>query len=115
MSPSIHVHVIPSRRLEGRAASALTRALTLAELFVGEPIDLVIDLSHVGFIDSLGASALATILRRVPKGSRVVLASPQPSISAIVRMTRLHDVFAIYPDVESAIRALESVKQVING
>jgi anti-sigma B factor antagonist len=106
MLPPIEIHIIPSRRLEARASAELAR--TLSALFHGTPLYLVVDLRHVGFIDSLGISALATTLRRAPAGSRVVLASLQPSIRAIARMTRLHEVFDIFVDADAAVAALST-------
>ncbi|CAN5791323.1 hypothetical protein BH09MYX1_BH09MYX1_47060 [soil metagenome] len=113
MALPIHLHVIASTRLEARASAELAR--TLQGLFNGQPMILIIDLRNVGFIDSLGISALATTLRRAPPGSRVVLAHLQSSVRAIARMTRLNEVFDIFVDADAAIRAVTPAEALVHA
>ncbi len=91
-------------KLDNAAAKQLLRDAESA--FKEGARHLVIDLAGVGFMDSLGVSALVTILRRAPRGGRVVLASMTPYALCLARLTHLHDVFDIFADAESAMQSL---------
>lgn len=91
-------------RLDTAAARSLLR--DAEDAFAGGARALVIDLSRVTFIDSLGVAALAQIVRRAPAGSRIALAALTPYAQTIARVTHLHEVFDIYATVEAAVTAL---------
>lgn len=68
---------------------------------------LVIDLSGVNFVDSSGLGALVSVLRAVSaKGGDVVLAGLQPNIRAMLELTRLDRIFAVYDTPADALAAL---------
>ena len=69
---------------------------------------LAVDLSVVDRIDSTGLGALVTTLKAArDHGGDLALAGLSPSVRAVVELTRLHRVFDIYGDVESAAAELE--------
>lgn len=69
---------------------------------------LAIDLSDVDRIDSTGLGALVTTLKAArDRGGDLALAGLTPSVRAVVELTRLHRVFEIYGDVDTAARELE--------
>lgn len=68
---------------------------------------IVVDLSGVDFMSSLGLgtlvrSAAAQILRK----GRLVLMSPQPNVERVLETTRINDVVSVFHDFETARRAL---------
>lgn len=65
---------------------------------------LVVDLSHVGFIDSSGLGALLSGFKtsNLRSGS-LVLAGLQPRVQSMFELTRLHRVFEIFPSVADAL------------
>lgn len=68
---------------------------------------LIVDLTDVTFFDSSGLSALVSGLRQMRnQGGTMVLAQPNDRIEATLRLTNFHRFFAIYDDINSAIRAL---------
>lgn len=71
------------------AASAIREAAQAAE--GAEAV--VVDLSGLTFIDSTGLNALVRIrhLSAEPDGPQVVLRSPSPAISKVLRLTALSD------------------------
>lgn len=69
---------------------------------------VVLDLTQVKQIDSLGVSALATLAKRAPSGVRVVLAGLSPYVKTVARVTHLHELFAIYATPEAALSALSA-------
>jgi len=95
---------VQSSKLDNDAARQLLRDADRA--FKEGARHLVIDLARVGFMDSLGVSALVALQRRAPRGGRVVLASMTPYALCLARLTHLHDVFDIFADAESAMQSL---------
>ncbi|MBK1699969.1 STAS domain-containing protein [Thiococcus pfennigii] len=95
--------------LEGRltAAEAGGARQDLARLIETGDARLVLDLSELTFCDSSGLSVLISGLKAArAKGGEVVLAGPTPPVRALIELTRLHQVFAIYDDAASAAAGL---------
>src|SRR5580698_9028377 len=92
---------VEGSKLGNDAAKRLLRNADRA--FKEGALHLVIDLAGVGFMDSLGVSALVAVLRRAPRGGRVVLASMTPYVLCLARLTHLHDVFDIFADADAAM------------
>jgi len=75
---------------------------------------IVVDLTEVGFIDSVGLGVLIGGLRRARAGGgTVVLAGPNPRIRRILDITGLSGAFTVAPDVDAALDAL--AKEVSGG
>ena len=65
---------------------------------------IVMDMSEVEFIDSSGLGSLVSCLRMINREEGDIrLASLQDQIRALIELTRLHRVFQIFDDCESAI------------
>jgi anti-sigma B factor antagonist len=88
------------------AANAhVLREAVLGAIDDGPPI-VVVDLTEVGYIDSVGLGTLVISLKRAAEQRtklRLVVTSPQ--IEKILKITGLQSVFEIYGDPESASRA----------
>ncbi|HOM82714.1 MAG TPA: STAS domain-containing protein [Armatimonadota bacterium] len=68
---------------------------------------IAVDLTEVGFIDSVGLGVLIGGLRRARAGGgTVVLAGPNPRIRRILDITGLSSAFTLAPDVDGALDAL---------
>jgi anti-sigma B factor antagonist len=77
---------------------------------VGEAASLasrvVIDLTHVTFVDSSGLGGLILARKNArERGGSVSLVSPPPMVRRLLGSTRLHDVFDIYDSLAEAINA----------
>ena len=71
--------------------------------------NFVVDLGGVGFVDSSGIAALVKFFKSVQAGSGdVCLAQPQPPVKRIFELTRLDQIFDIYPDFTEAVRHFEA-------
>jgi anti-sigma B factor antagonist len=69
---------------------------------------IVLDLSHVEFIDSSGLGALVTCLKRLgPRGSLAV-AGATGAVSRLFTLTRMDRVFALHPNVDAAVEQLSA-------
>lgn len=67
---------------------------------------VVLDLSHVKFIDSTGLGALVAIKRQLGSnpgsGSDVVVVVPDPSVRTIFEITRIDKAIRVTPSYEEA-------------
>jgi anti-anti-sigma factor len=71
---------------------------------VEQPADpLVLDLSELTFICSLGLGALIDTYLRAASKSTVRVVSPNPNIRALLEVTKLVKLFPPYDSVENAI------------
>lgn len=70
--------------------------------------DLVIDLSKVPFMSSVGLGLLSTVRRRLAKRrGGFALAGPQPDVEHLLEITGLAEAILIADDVDDAIDAIE--------
>ncbi len=69
-----------------------------------KPQRLVVDLSHVTYIDSAGLAALIGAMQNVESyGGQFLLAGLQETVRSIFEISRLDQVFQIFPDVDAAL------------
>jgi anti-sigma B factor antagonist len=94
---------LDARKLDSSSSSALRDAVTSAWRNASV---IVLDLSNVIYIDSLGISALISEQRRRPNGGKIVLCSLTDYVQDVLEVTQLIRVFDIYADVEAARKAL---------
>lgn len=89
-------------------ASATTFRGALKELAPQAQRWLVLDLCDLGFLDSIGVSAVVGA-RRIALSHRkkMVLACGEGPVLRVLRTARLHEVIEVYPSVEAAAAALE--------
>jgi anti-sigma B factor antagonist len=67
---------------------------------------VVVDLTELGFIDSTGLGALVAARNHAEAtGSTLRLVCSSERLLKLFRITGLHEVFAIYPNVDDAVRA----------
>jgi anti-sigma B factor antagonist len=72
----------------------------------GGAVSIVLDLSTVGFIDSSGLGAILSILKRMPKGSELIICGITDSVMSMFKLTRLDRVFTIKKNVDEAVSTL---------
>lgn len=69
------------------------------------PADILLDLTHVTFIDSSGLGAIVATLKLLSPERRMVLAGLNPAVDKVFRLTRMDQVFDIYQTLEGALDA----------
>ncbi len=106
---SIHVHVVDDVRvfaLTGSldiATSPTVRAALVSESERGSH-RLIVDLTHVDFLDSTGLGALIGGQRRAKEfDGEVRLVAKEGQILRLLRITGLLKVFSVYPTLEAAV------------
>jgi anti-sigma B factor antagonist len=66
---------------------------------------LVVDLSEVEFVDSSGLGVFVAAHRIArSRGSSLTLCAPRPQVRKVFQLTKTDKVFAIAPDLETALR-----------
>jgi anti-sigma B factor antagonist len=69
---------------------------------------LVIDLSHLRFVDSSGLGAFISCLRKLnAKGGDLKLCGMAKDVRAVFELVRMHRVFDIFATKEDAVRAFQ--------
>ncbi len=106
--------------LTSRADGDITILTVNGDLVIGEPettfkktitrlleegrINLLVDLSNVGFLDSSGLGALVRALTMSQKeGGQTKLLNAGPQVRKLLQMTKLDSVFEIHSDLEAAV------------
>ncbi|WP_439342179.1 STAS domain-containing protein [Vacuolonema iberomarrocanum] len=72
------------------------------------PVNLILDLSQIDFIDSSGLGALVQIAKKVQNQSGSLQIVSNPRVTQTVKLVRLDQFLTLQPNVEAAI---ENVKQ----
>jgi len=81
-----------------------TVTATLNGVIDQKPERLVVDLSDVSYIDSAGLAALIQAMQKVEGyGGKFVLSGLQETVRSIFEISRLDQVFQIFPDADAAL------------
>jgi anti-sigma B factor antagonist len=86
----------------GEPESTFKKAIT--RLLEEGHVNLLVDLSGVGFLDSSGLGALVRAMTNSQKeGGQTKLLKAGPQVLKLLEMTKLDSVFEIHSDLETAI------------
>lgn len=78
-------------------------AASLREIITAQPAQLLIDLSHVTYVDSSGLAVFIEAMQSVTKyGGKFGLVGIQETVRSIFEIARLDQVFRIFPNLEAA-------------
>lgn len=73
---------------------------------------LIIDLSHVEFLDSSGMGVLLAIMRQVVSmGGTMKIAGVSKPVKTLLELVRFNKILDIFDTVESAVEALSAGKE----
>ena len=77
---------------------------TVTQLLEEGRVNLLVDLSSVGFLDSSGLGALVRALTQSQKeGGQTKLLNAGPQVRKLLQMTKLDSVFELHSDLEAAV------------
>lgn len=97
--------------LAGRMDTVGAQAIDLrfTSLTATRPALIVVDLSQVSFLASMGIRTLLSAARGLMRrGGRMVLASPQPLVQEVLKVAGIDSLIPVYADVPSACQGLTS-------
>jgi anti-sigma B factor antagonist len=81
-----------------------TITASLSQMIEKKPKRLVVDLSEVTYIDSAGLAVLIEAMQKVEGyGGKFLLAGLQETVRSIFEISRLDQVFQIFPDANAAL------------
>ena len=69
---------------------------------------IVLDLTHVGFVDSSGLGAIISTLKSLGDGGELLLVNPQKSVMNMLKLTRMNRVLKIFNSIEEALSYFEN-------
>lgn len=75
------------------------------DLLDTRPAALIIDLSGVDFLASIGLQILVATHDRLGAAGRFAVVADGPATSRPIQLTRLDEVIALYPTLDEALRA----------
>ncbi len=85
-------------------ATSPTLRAALMEAADRDKHEIVVDLTHLEFLDSTGLGALIGAHKRAAEhGGSVRLVAQEGQILRLLRITGLLDVFAVYPSIDAAL------------
>ena len=68
---------------------------------------IIIDLSNVDFIDSMGIGAIVSAKKSLEQNGRLIITGVNQNVMAMFQLTRLDQVFQILASQDEAIHALQ--------
>lgn len=95
---------IGADRLDAAVTPAFKSALD--EQLPAETRQVILDASGVGFVDSTGLGAIVGLMKRLPEGGTLVVASAQQPLRRLLQVTGLDGLFQQFDNVEEARAAL---------
>lgn len=102
--PDLQIVTVQKQRID--AAVALMFKDRMREITEGETETVLLDLSHVQFIDSSGLGAIVAAMKHLSPERRLVLAGLTPTVDKVFRLTRMDSVFGVFPTIEAALAEL---------
>ncbi len=75
----------------------------VSHYFAAGPVSMVLDLGKVEFIDSSGLGAILGVLKRMPKGSELLICRASDAVTSMFKLTRMDRVFTICKTVDEAV------------
>jgi anti-sigma B factor antagonist len=101
-----HGHVVVTLRGEPDRADATFVTAALTAIADRQP-EIVVDLTGLEFIDTIGVAALARGSKHARRaGSDLLLAAPQAQVMRVLTITRQADDFSVYVNAEEAVSSI---------
>lgn len=99
------VVTVDAPRIDAGLVHAFLHAATVATR--GNQGTVVLDMSHVQFIDSSGLGALVALRKALGTEATMALAAQQPRVTTLFRLTRMDKVFVSFATVADAVSGME--------
>lgn len=104
-------HILLIKPLEKNIEAANSREFKakLVDLINEDHHSMILNLSQVEFIDSSGLGTLISVLKLLTsRQGSIAFCETQESVKRIFTLTRLNQVFSLYPTEEEAIKTLQT-------
>lgn len=97
---------VEEERIDAAIAVAFKDAMRT--YFAGTNPRVILDLSHVEFVDSSGLGAIVAILKEVADDQSLALAGMTSGVEKVFRLTRMDTIFTIFADVDAAFDGIKN-------
>lgn len=97
----ILIVTVPDNRID--AAVALHFKEAMRQATKNEVERIVLDLSHVDFVDSSGLGAIVGAMKQLPAHKSLELSGLTPTVAKVFQLTRMDTIFVIHANVEAAV------------
>ncbi len=95
-----------SGRLDMQGAQEIETQL--AAMTSGKSGKVVVDISEVSFLASLGLRTLLSTAKSLAKaGGKMVLVGPQANVAEVLKVSGIYNIIPIYDSMTSAMQALQ--------
>jgi anti-sigma B factor antagonist len=101
----VRILKIHNKRIDAAAAGEFRQKL--GEVVEKGNTRFVLDLSDVELMDSTGLGALVAALKASSDAGRVVIAGAQGAVATLFKITRMDQVFRLYPTTVEAAAAFK--------
>lgn len=102
------LQVVTTQESRIDASVAIQFKDTMRSLTQGVQGRIILDLNHVGFIDSSGLGAVVAAMKQLEPGQTLELAGLTPTVDKVFRLTRMDSIFTIHDSAESALGDVEN-------
>jgi anti-sigma B factor antagonist len=103
--PDVLLITVQSKRID--ASGAIQFKDRMRELTGQTSGRVILDLQHVGFVDSSGLGAIVAAMKQLDPGQMLELAALSPTVEKVFRLTRMDGVFTIHARSSDAIESLK--------
>ena len=93
---------VRGKRLDASQAPAFKERITKS--IDGKPRKIVLDLTLVEFIDSIGLGVLVACFKRAGGRGKLVIVGAQGAVARLFKLTRMDRVFPLYSSVDKALK-----------
>jgi anti-sigma B factor antagonist len=93
---------VRGKRLDASQAPAFKDSVTKS--IEGKPRKIVLDLTLVEFIDSIGLGVLVACFKRAGGQGKLVVVGAQGAVARLFKLTRMDRVFPIYKSLDEALK-----------
>jgi anti-sigma B factor antagonist len=102
--PDIHIY-----KLHGPLV--LGNMFEFQSVLRADTTSVIIDLTDVPYLDSAGIGiVINAYVARQKTGRRLLIVGANERVSALIKVTRLENVFEVFPNVDAAVSALAAAK-----
>lgn len=99
--PGASALIVSVREPRIDAASAIQFKDAVRQAAAGSDGRVVLDLGDVEFVDSSGLGAIVAAMKMLAPARKLDLAAPTPTVSKVLKLTRMDKVFTVHPDAEA--------------
>lgn len=109
----LHLRLGVDDALDAGCAEAIKRE---ARGHVDDDLDIVVDLTGVGFIDSAGLGVLVSLFKAARRhGRRAAYVNAGEEVMRVMAIIKLDRILEVYDDMDQALRAFGVVESALPG